>query len=223
MTDQETLAALQQIVRVKPYTYLEVGSYLGDSLIPHLNDPLCTRILSIDPRPDSTPDERGLNFEYNASTDAMLNRLNGLVPAKAMYKLEVYEGTVHEYNFQGTIPDLAFIDAEHTNEAVFRDAMKVYRILSPSGIIAFHDSNFVFDGLLNFSTMLEGCPVCYSAFLPENVFVAAYGLYAKPVSLLPTHDPEEYVKRVRADLHNEIARNVMNPPNGAMWGPIRVW
>ncbi len=220
MTDQETLAALQQIVRVKPYTYLEVGSYLGDSLIPHLLDPLCTKIISIDPRPDSTPDERGLNFEYNASTDDMLNRLNGLVPKAAMYKLEVFEGVLQDYRFH-EIPSLVFIDAEHTNEAVFRDAITAHSVVSMLGaVVAFHDSNFVFDGLVNYSTMMSGS--AYTAFLPENVFVAAFGNCKAPVRLLPAHDPKEYVKRVRADLHSEIARNVMNPPNGAMWGPIRV-
>ncbi len=221
MTDQETLAALQQIVRVKPYTYLEVGSYMGDSLIPHLFDPLCTKIISIDPRPDSTPDERGLNFEYNASTCDMLNRLNGVVPKAAMDKLEIYEGTLQDYVFcdDTPLPTLVFIDAEHTNEAVFRDALMAQKHLAYGGIIAFHDSNFVFDGLLNFAATLDNA---YTAFLPQNVFVAAYENSAKWVRLLPAHDPKEYVKRVRAALHEEIARNVMNPPNGAMWGPIRV-
>src|ERR1019366_741745 len=207
MSDQDTLKSLQTIVCVKPYVYCEVGSYLGESLVPHLLDPMCKRVISIDPRPNSTPDGRGLHFEYNASTRDMRKVLEAIVPRVAIGKLETFEGTLQNYKFD-VCPELVFIDAEHTNEAVFQDAITALDNLGTDGIIAFHDSNFVFDGLLNFATLVKFVGLGYTGFLPDNVFVTAFGTSEGPVSALPAHDPAVYVPAVRAQLHRTITDSV---------------
>ena len=55
-SDKRSLLAVQDAVReiVGPegkYNYLEIGSYLGGSIQPHLIDQRCERIFSIDKRP----------------------------------------------------------------------------------------------------------------------------------------------------------------------------
>ncbi len=47
--DRRSLLDIQNIVRTfdDRYTYLEVGSHLGGTLVPHLLDPKCRAVLSI--------------------------------------------------------------------------------------------------------------------------------------------------------------------------------
>lgn len=46
--DKLSLLAVQRAVRkLKSYSYLEIGSYQGGTLQPHLGDPRCKRIYSI--------------------------------------------------------------------------------------------------------------------------------------------------------------------------------
>jgi hypothetical protein len=76
--DKRSLLAVQMAVRaLRPdYTYLEIGSYLGGSIQPHLLDDKCRRIYSIDKRPSVQPDERGIDYVYrNNSTARMLEGL----------------------------------------------------------------------------------------------------------------------------------------------------
>jgi hypothetical protein len=60
-SDRTSFLRVQRLVRtIQPdYAYLEVGSDLGGSLLPHLLDPACRVAVSVDPRPESQPDERG--------------------------------------------------------------------------------------------------------------------------------------------------------------------
>src|SRR4051812_45896339 len=76
--DKRSMLACQLAVRelAPDYTYLEIGSYLGGSIQPHLLDPRCRTIFSIDKRPLSQPDERGFDFIYkNNSTARMMELL----------------------------------------------------------------------------------------------------------------------------------------------------
>jgi hypothetical protein len=58
--DRKALLAIHDAVaRRGPFTYLEIGSYLGGSLQAVVADPRCKHIISIDPRPEAPPDERG--------------------------------------------------------------------------------------------------------------------------------------------------------------------
>src|SRR5471030_2994448 len=88
------LAAKRLIADVAPgYDYLEIGSFLGGSLAPFLDDPACRSILSIDERGRMLSDERGALFDYaGVSTQSMLDRLHqaGLATAK----LSTHDGPI---------------------------------------------------------------------------------------------------------------------------------
>src|SRR5687768_4646160 len=82
--DRRSWLAVQRAVRRSPggYAYLEIGSHLGGSLQPHLLDPLCRRIYSIDKRPAVQADDRGGTYHYAGnSTDRMLANLRRVDPA----------------------------------------------------------------------------------------------------------------------------------------------
>jgi hypothetical protein len=57
--DKATRLAVQNFLReaVGDYGYFEIGSHLCGSLVPHLADPACTRISSVDLRPEVQRDE----------------------------------------------------------------------------------------------------------------------------------------------------------------------
>src|SRR4051812_19378672 len=81
--DKQSLLACQLAVRdlERNYKYLEIGSYLGGSIQPHLLDERCGRIYSIDKRPLVQPDERGVDYTYlNNSTERMLENLKRVAP-----------------------------------------------------------------------------------------------------------------------------------------------
>ena len=62
--DKQSLLACQLATRelAGAYHYLEIGSYLGGSIQPHLLDRHCAKIYSIDKRPLNQPDERGVDY-----------------------------------------------------------------------------------------------------------------------------------------------------------------
>ncbi len=58
--DRQAWLAVQRSLRQQSeYVYLEIGSHLGGSIQQHLVDPRCRKIVSIDRRPLSQPDDRG--------------------------------------------------------------------------------------------------------------------------------------------------------------------
>ena len=65
--DKRSLLAAQVTTRDSPdgYVYLEIGSHLGGSIQPHLLDPKCNKIYSIDKRPSVQPNERGRQFRIS--------------------------------------------------------------------------------------------------------------------------------------------------------------
>src|SRR5215204_6622213 len=83
--DKQSFLAIQLAVRnLRPqYKYLEIGSYLGGSIQPHLLDDRCERIYSIDKRPLQQPDARGFDYTYlNNSTERMLEQLRDVAAEK---------------------------------------------------------------------------------------------------------------------------------------------
>ena len=64
--DKRSLLAVHHALReqIPGYVYLEIGSHLGGSIQPHLQDARCTRIISIDKRPTAVPDDRGYDVPY---------------------------------------------------------------------------------------------------------------------------------------------------------------
>src|SRR5690348_3494405 len=87
--DRRSLLDIQNIVRAfdTSYIYLEVGSHLGGTLLPHLMDPNCRTVISVDPRPTNQADERGRVFHYERnSTARMFRNLETIVPRENMLK-----------------------------------------------------------------------------------------------------------------------------------------
>jgi len=71
--DKFSLLAIQNALRQRKrsYVYLEIGSHLGGTIQPHLMDPQCQKIYSIDKRP--------LGSSANRVGELMVeNRLYGL-------------------------------------------------------------------------------------------------------------------------------------------------
>ena len=178
--DKQSFLAIQLAVRkLKPgYKYLEIGSYLGGSIQPHLLDDGCARIYSIDKRPEKQPDARGFDYTYlNNSTERMLEKLRTVAPDK-MDKLVTIDGDSRSID-PVEIPDkvdLCFIDGEHTDEAVFSDFKFCLNVLNENGCIAFHDAQITYNGIASCVSHLEQSGVTFHAYcLPSIVFVIEVG------------------------------------------------
>ena len=173
--DRRTLLAVQAVVRrsVPNYVYLEIGSYKGSSLQPHVVDPHCDRILSIDPRPGATPDSRGTQHYEECSAESMLGWLKK-IPNADISKIKTFETTVAGLNGKSLAarPHLCFVDGEHTDDAVLSDARFCLSVIAEGGVILFHDTNLVFNGLQTFLDELSGNGRAFRAhILPSSVFM----------------------------------------------------
>jgi hypothetical protein len=134
------------------FAYLEIGSYLGGSLQVLIRDPRCQSIVSIDPRLGSVPDNRAPEWQYeDNSTEHMIRRLRA-VPGAELTKLVTLERRSDEVT-PGDLPDrpsFCFIDGEHTDEAVLRDAELCLSAMGGEGVVAFHDYSIVQAGIRAF-------------------------------------------------------------------------
>jgi Methyltransferase domain len=179
--DKRSLLACQSAMRrLRPgYRYLEIGSYLGGSIQPHLVDPQCSQIVSIDKRPARMPDNRGLTFKYpNNTTERMLAQLREVGPEQ-MEKLVCIEGDARELD-SARVPepiDLAFVDGEHTDDAVLADTRFVVKVVrAESAAIVFHDAQIVYNGLVEALTELKAAGRDVIAYnLPDYLLVVEIG------------------------------------------------
>jgi hypothetical protein len=174
--DQSSLLALHLACRQahREFTYLEIGSHLGGSMQALVVDPQCTRIVSIDPRPPLQPDERGENYYYaENSTQRMLDTLRQ-IPGADVQKIQTIDAgtdTIAPGVVQGR-PDLCFIDGEHTDTAVVRDARFCLGLAAKDGCIAFHDANIIYRGLDQLVREVTQSGRPFRAYhLPDAVFV----------------------------------------------------
>lgn len=143
--ERRTLLAVQRAVARHHghYVYLEIGSYLGGSLQPHVADSRCTRIFSVDPRPDCPPDDRtpgqGVVYEGN-SKQRMLDGLARL-SSDGVGKIVCLDHDAKDVPVQliNPAPHLAFIDGEHTRAAVLSDFDFCSEVVRSDGVILFHD------------------------------------------------------------------------------------
>lgn len=177
--DKISLLRLQKLVSTAQpdYVYLEIGSDRGGSLIPHLRDANCTKIISIDLRPNMQPDERGTSFPYPVDgEEQMLKNLTAQLTPAELTKLVTFKSDIRDVATSG-LPkvDLALIDGEHTNVACFSDADRVLDFVGDNAILAFHDSNLISDALQNFERMLTRLGTRYTTVLLSDQ-VAAIGL-----------------------------------------------
>lgn len=179
--DLRSFLAVQSACRQwkgRPYTVLEIGSYLGGSLQSHVSDPACERIISIDPRPSVVRDERGSTWDYSGVSAAdMLARL-AEVPNADVGKVHAITSSTDRLRVDDlpARPDVCFVDGEHTDDAVLRDARFCLAAVGPAGVIAFHDANIVYRALLTFIQDLEATGRPFRAYnLPSVVFVVEIG------------------------------------------------
>jgi methyltransferase family protein len=187
--DRRSLLAVQSVVRkmAPGYTYLEIGSYLGGSLQPHLLDPQCARIYSIDKRPIRQPDERGVTYIYkNNSTQRMIDNLRS-VHEPGLSKLTCIDASSQEIDPAKieSKPRLCFIDGLHLDEAVSRDFLFCMKILSSNGAIVFHDAQITYNALSDVVNHLRENHVPFRAYnLPDTLFlieVNTFPIHMDPV------------------------------------------
>jgi hypothetical protein len=177
--DRWSLLAIQSAVRnwKKEYVYLECGSHLGGSLLPHILDPRCRLAYSVDKRPPFQPDERGVDYEYpNNSSERMVATLGRYVTADYLAKLRTFDMDASELTARDVPeePDLVLIDAEHTISAVFSDFLHLYRLCHASTIYAFHDASLILGGLQNMEMFLRYTDVAFDSYvLPSDVYLLA--------------------------------------------------
>jgi hypothetical protein len=213
--DKKMLLALQALVRNQKdgYVYVEVGSWMGGTLVPKLMDRKCRRVVSIDKRPAAQADERGVSWYYvSTSTQMMIDRLESALPSTAMAKLETYDYDACEIPEEARREkfDLGFIDGEHTNRAAFQDFVSLLPFAQPDSIIAFHDANLVIDAISNVEAFLRHQGLVYeSVFLPKVVFAVFLGSFAalagslRSVSL----ERESFIMNSKLHLWDEIAKS----------------
>lgn len=193
------LIRVQELISARgPYEYLEIGSFMGRSLQPHVQDGDCKRAVSIDLRPDVTPDERGSLEDYEGITaQDMIDGLAEHCSSAELAKLETITDTSDVLrDFEPDQFDLAFIDAEHTNEAAFRDFLNVLRVIRKDGVICFDDTTLVMSGILNAKSVLEdrGIPYVLRCGL-GGVTVVALG--DKAQSFIDGFDPALFLAQER--------------------------
>lgn len=179
--DRRSLLAVQRAVRGlvggAGYRYLEIGSHLGGSIQPHLLDPRCASITSIDKRPPSQPDERGVSFAYEGnSTARMLDLLRAVAPTDKVATIDASAPEIDPTTL-GEPVQLCFIDGEHTDRAAEADFDLCLRALDGAGAIVFHDAAITYRAIAAcLDRVAHRDPVAY--VLPEMVFVVELGGFA---------------------------------------------
>lgn len=142
--DRRSLLAIQRATAkaYQKYTYLGIGSHLGGSIQPHLVDPRCKKIYSIDPRPYQQPDDRApgyvATYEDN-STERMLHLLReSYGSTEKIMCFELNTCDIDVSNIEES-PELIFIDGEHTKSAVLADFDFCSKVADSRATIIFHD------------------------------------------------------------------------------------
>ncbi|RUW34045.1 MULTISPECIES: class I SAM-dependent methyltransferase [unclassified Mesorhizobium] len=185
--DKRSLLRLQKLVSgsVAQYSYLEIGSDQGGSLVPILRDPNCAHVISVDLRPEKQPDERGTSFYYPLDGEArMLENLQRCLRPDELDRLTIFRCDICDVDV-ADVPniDLALIDGEHTNTASFSDADRMLDFVNGDSVIAFHDSNLIDDAIQNFERMLSRLKIEHSTvLLPDNVGAIGLGKFAKTIT-----------------------------------------
>jgi hypothetical protein len=132
------------------YVYLEIGSHLGGTIQPHYADPKCGCVYSIDKRPLSQPDERGVRYEYpENSTAKMIDNLKTAFPNADPERIVSVDADASEVPLSVVAekPDFCFIDGEHTNAALISDMHFCLKVMNANGLVCTHDSGFVGGGI----------------------------------------------------------------------------
>jgi len=175
--DKRSLLAVQRATasKCKEYAYLEIGSHLGGSIQPHLVDDRCKRIYSIDLRPTRQADDRSPDYTAHYddnSTQRMLELLGGLGHGD-LEKITCFDLDASDVD-PGEItssPRIAFIDGEHTREAVLSDFQFCHQVVHGKGTILFHDFDIIYPAVFEICDRLSREEHVHLAFkLDREVF-----------------------------------------------------
>ena len=228
--DRGSLLLLQRCIRRSgSYVYLEIGSYLGGTLQPHLFDPQCALIYSIDKRPLVRADENNGTCNYpENSTQRMLDGLRAVFPEPTIEKIRTFERDARELDQSSFSkqPNLCLIDGEHTDNAAFSDFVFCLSVCLPDGIIAFHDANEVVGGLARIKQYLRGKGIRFEGFvLPKRVFVillnGAIEMFGKEIRQA-SWDESRYMRLAKWD--SVITKVVGRHPGlSRIWQTCRHW
>jgi hypothetical protein len=174
--DRASLLALQSACgqRHGRYAFLEIGSHLGGSMQAFVRDDRVESVLSIDLRPELTPDDRGKNIPYRGNSTQRMLDLLATIPGADLTKLHTIDADTRALAPDGipVRPQLCFIDGEHTYESCLADARFCRQVLAPDGAIAFHDAPIVFPAIATFLRELRREGIHVLAYpLPERMFV----------------------------------------------------
>jgi hypothetical protein len=223
--DKVVWLALQRAIRNEKaaYSYLEIGSHLGGSLQPHLLDPKCCKIFSIDKRPVEQPDERGVTLLYEGnSTERMLHNLRS-ISLEQTAKVTCFESDAKEVDrtLIEPAPDICFIDGEHTDAAVLSDFEFCVAVCAPNALLVFHDAQINYGALgeihrrlgkrkIPFVSLkaqgcsthiiaLRNCPVQDDATVEHLTMNGKYWLRMEPfTALAKRYVPKALLPRVRS-------------------------
>lgn len=213
--DKRSFLRAQRLMRrLNPgYTYLEIGSDRGGSLLPYLYDEACAHIISIDPRPTAINDERATSILYPADgEEQMLANLSAFTPIE---KIKTIRSDIRDASPAG-LPKahLALIDGEHTNVACFSDADRVLDFIGQDAVILFHDANLIADSLQNYVRMLDRLHRPHVLFVVEDcVAVLGLGRYCEAVAneFGPIAFPlSDYITRAQAGRWEMICLSVLD-------------
>jgi hypothetical protein len=232
--DKVSFLRIQNLIRAcaANYVYMEVGSHLGGTLVPHLADPRCRSVISIDPRPHKQPDERGCSFTYDGnSTARMIEGLKQVLSIDCLAKLRTFDLDAAQVPLVDIAAraDLVMVDGEHTNVAVFSDVMSLLPAIVPDAIIAFHDANLVADAIQNLERYFIYAGIEFATvFLRDSV--CAIGLRGMAervtVALAPyARYREQFLADARsAAAREELASRLRAIESSTIWratGPLR--
>jgi len=212
------------------YVYLECGSHIGGSLLPHILDPRCRLAYSVDKRPAVQSDARGCVFQYpDNRTQRMVDNLAVHAPAESMRKLVTFDLDAGELTAAHITeqPDLVLIDAEHTVCAVFRDFLNLSRLCGRSTVYIFHDANLIYEALQNIEIFLQHTGVAFDSYiLRDSVFVLATNEARGTVRAVGEKlggNKEIYARAVKAELmtmHHDLVRDARKAQTQPVQGRI---
>ena len=211
--------------QVPSYNYLELGSYLGGSLLPHLLSSSCSNILSVDKRVTSQPDERrvsGYSYQGITTTDLINTLTQHTSDTACLKKLETHDGVIQDLDPSSIFQryprgfQLSFIDAEHTNEAVFSDFIHVQKLSSPHSVIMLHDSWMLGSGIQSIVSYLQFLEIPFLfRVIQDSVTAFFFGRLADEIKTRKELNEEgdnlsDYITRINEMLWDHRKSEILN-------------
>ena len=204
--------------RTNGFSYLEIGSYLGGSLVPFLRDTSCKLVVSVDERERTLEDERNAQYSYlGISQQTMIDKLHACgVPTD---KLIAHDGSIETFvNTTNTLFDIAFIDGEHTDIACFRDFLWSFPMMRPDSVVLFHDRTLIHKALRMIGLYLRKSGVRFLMFYKAGSEMAGLCFGSYIASDLQDHygpeeAPNEFYGRAEMALIRSLLTNRIRVDN----------